>query len=85
MLIFSPTLDLVKQVKSNLSKHLEISDLGEVKHYLGIEVSRDKPNKTITLSQKGYLLKILERYNKSGLNPVSTPIEVGVRLEKASK
>jgi len=50
MLIFSPTLNLAKEFKSNLSKNLEISDLGPVRHYLGIEVSRDRPNKVITLS-----------------------------------
>ena len=83
MLIFSPTLNLAKEFKSNLSKNLEISDLGPIRYYLGIEVSRDRPNKVITLSQKGYLLKILEKYNKKGLNPVSTPAEQGIRLEKA--
>ncbi|CAK1360488.1 unnamed protein product [Cercospora beticola] len=83
MLIFSPNISLAKEFKTNISKHLEISDLGPIKYYLGIEVSRDRPNKVITLSQKGYLLKILEKYNKKGLRPVSTPIEQSVRLEKA--
>lgn len=83
MLIFSPNISLAKEFKTNISKYLEISNLGPVKHYLGIGVSRDRPNKVITLSQKGYLLKILEKYNKKGLKPISTPIEQGVRLEEA--
>ncbi|CAK1367766.1 unnamed protein product [Cercospora beticola] len=50
MLIFSSTISLAKEFKTNISKYLEISDLGPIKHYLGIEVSRDRPNKVITLS-----------------------------------
>ena len=85
MLVFAKNKDLIKDLKKALSKDLELSELGDVKYYLGIDISRDRKNKTITLSQKGYLDKILERFNKNGLNPVSTPIEVGIRLEKSTE
>ena len=81
MLIFGPKLEDISTLKVNLSKHIEVSDLGEVKYYLGIEVTRDRRNKTIQLSQQGYLEKILDKYNKRGLTPVTTPAEVGIRLE----
>ena len=82
MLIFSSNKELVRELKDNLSKSLELSDLGDVNYYLGIEVTRNREHKTITLSQKGYLEKILTRFNKRGLNPVSSPIENSLRLEK---
>lgn len=81
MLIFGPQLKDINTLKQNLLKHIEVSDLGHVKHYLGIEILRDRENKIIKLSQQGYLEKILKKYTKKGLNPVSTPAEVGIRLE----
>ncbi|EME40573.1 hypothetical protein DOTSEDRAFT_136507, partial [Dothistroma septosporum NZE10] len=50
ILIFGPKQGLVRELKDNLLKVLELSDLGNVNYYLGIKVSRDRQNKTITIS-----------------------------------
>ena len=49
MLVFAKNKD-IKDLKKALSKDLELSELGDVKYYLGIDISRDRKNKTITLS-----------------------------------
>lgn len=84
MLVFGPKQSLIEDLKRDLSRHVELSDLGPTKFYLGIEIHRDRPTKRLVLSQKRYLNQILDKYNKRGLNPMSSPSEVGVWLAKAS-
>ena len=40
-----------------------MTDLGEISHYLDIEVDNDIRNKIITLCQFTYLRKVLKRYD----------------------
>ena len=40
-----------------------MTDLGEISHYLNIEVDNDIRNKIITLCQFTYLRKVLKRYD----------------------
>jgi hypothetical protein len=61
-----------------------MSDLGAYHFYLGIEVIRDHPRRTLRLSQTAYLYKLLqdfgiEYYN----NKITTPIETSSRLMPA--
>ncbi|KAL0821972.1 hypothetical protein ABMA28_005360 [Loxostege sticticalis] len=47
--------------------------------YLGLEIKQEK--NSIFISQAAYLKRILERFNMSECNPVSTPIEKTVSIE----
>ena len=47
-----------------------------------MEITRNRDTRTISLSQNQYLNNILERFNKSNLNPVISPSEPGIKLEK---
>lgn len=46
--------------KTQFAKVFKIKDLGEMTKILGIEIERDRPNKTIRLSQTGYIKKVLK-------------------------
>ena len=61
---------------------LELSNLGEASVFLGIEIIRDRNNRSLYLKQTKYTRDILAKYNKQGLNPVSTPAEAGLKLNK---
>ena len=51
LLIFTPKLSpLLFKIRGALAKEFEIKDLGEVKSFLGIEITRDHSKYTITLS-----------------------------------
>jgi hypothetical protein len=41
---------------------MEVTDLKLIKFFLGIKVSRNKKEKCITLSQKGYTQKLLNKF-----------------------
>jgi len=63
-------------LKSFLSKDFEITDLGELKHILGILVSRDRPRHLIYLNQAAYIQQMITRFGMEGSSPVSTPLAV---------
>ena len=51
-----------------------MKDMGELKSFLGIEVLRDRNNRMISLSQKGYIDNILYKYSFADANPSWTPM-----------
>ena len=55
-----------------------MKDLGPLKYFLGIEVSRS--NKGIVLSQRKYALDLLQETGMSACQPVDTPVEAGLKL-----
>ena len=55
-----------------------MTDLGEVSHYLGIEVDVNPEKSVITLWQSTYLKKVLTRFNMLDSRPISTPMDPGV-------
>ena len=71
---------LVDDFKARLSKHVEVTDLGELHWMLGIEVKRDREAGTIHLSQRSYIDSILHRFNFADLKPLSTPMDVQAKL-----
>ena len=57
-----------------MSDNFKITNLGEPKEFLGIEIKRDRTNNKMFLSQESYIKKILERFRMSDCKPVSTPM-----------
>eukprot|EP00253_Pinus_taeda_P036220 PITA_36220 len=55
-----------------------MTDLGYVHYYLGIEVSQHP--KSIFLSQKKYIVDLLNRFGMTECNPVTTPMEQNLKL-----
>ena len=47
-----------------------------------MEITRDRKNKSLKLTQIKYIKNMLEKYNKNKLNPISTPSDPGVKLNK---
>lgn len=55
MLIASHSLAEIQSLKLKLRSAFEMKELGEAKKILGKEITRDKHNQTLQLSQKTYL------------------------------
>jgi hypothetical protein len=60
----------------------QMSDLGLLKYYLGLEVMQSKEG--ITVWQRAYAAKILEVVGLSNCNPSETPMEPRLKLSKTS-
>jgi hypothetical protein len=82
LLVFGPKIEQINKIQTKLGKNLELTSLGPVSYFLGMEITRDRINKVIKLNQKKYTQNILQRFNKQNLNPVSTPGIIGLKLEK---
>lgn len=67
-----------KALQTYLSKEFEMKDLGPLKYFLGIEVSRS--TKGIFLSQRKYTLDLLEETGMSACQPIDTPLDGGLKL-----
>jgi len=63
----------VEEFKAAMKDRFEMSDLGLLCFYLGVEVRQDA--KGITLCQSNYAQRILELGNMQGCNPAATPME----------
>ena len=74
------TIRLIHDLKDGLRQHVEVTDLGELHWMLGLEIQRDRIGRTIHLSQRAYIDVILRRFNFNDLKPLSTPMDVQVRL-----
>ena len=80
--MFGLNIEEINKIQTKLGKDLELTSLGPVSYFLGMEITRDRKNKVIKLNQKKYTQNILKRFNKQNLNPVSTPGIIGLKLEK---
>ncbi|CAI7878192.1 unnamed protein product [Closterium sp. NIES-53] len=50
-------------VKSELQKRLTCTDLGELRSYLGLQITRDRAQRTITLTQSHMVQQVLQRFD----------------------
>ena len=57
-----------------------MKDLGAAKKILGMEITRDRKSGKLYLSQRGYIDKVLRRFNMHNAKPVSTPLAAHFRL-----
>ena len=54
------------RVVQELFEHFKLRDLGSTSFLLGMQITRDHSNRRISLSQRQYILDMLERYGLSG-------------------
>ena len=69
----------IERIKSEMAKSFEVKDLGQMRYFLGMEVARSKLG--ISVSQRKYILDLLEETGMLGCKPINTPIESGKRVD----
>jgi predicted RNA binding protein YcfA (HicA-like mRNA interferase family) len=73
----------IAEFKANINKIYSMTDLGPAHWILGIKVTCDLENHTLSLSQHSYINSILMRYNFDDLEPVLTPMDTNITLSKS--
>ncbi|KAK2986839.1 hypothetical protein RJ640_011064 [Escallonia rubra] len=71
---------MFEEFKKSMMVEFEMSDLGMMHYFLGIEVVQSTNG--IFICQKKYVREILDRFQMKDCNPVSTPTEFGLMLNK---
>lgn len=72
-----------ENLKQCLIKEFEIKELGQLKYFLGIEVSYSKQG--IFISQQKHVTDLLKDVGKLGCKPVATSIEPNQKLGEAKE
>ncbi|CAI7929153.1 unnamed protein product, partial [Closterium sp. NIES-54] len=72
--------EALAHVKSELQKRHTCTDLGELTSYLGLRITRDRAQRTITLTQSHMVQQVLQRFGFTYSSPQSTPLPTGHSL-----
>ncbi|GKV18362.1 hypothetical protein SLEP1_g28758 [Rubroshorea leprosula] len=72
--------NMFEEFKKAMTQEFEMTDIGLMSYYLGIEVKQNEDG--IFISQEAYAKKVLEKFEMENCKSVSTPIGCGTRLSK---
>ncbi|CAI7736243.1 unnamed protein product [Closterium sp. NIES-53] len=72
--------EALAHVKSELQKRHTCTDPGELTSYLGLRITRDRAQRTITLTQSHMVQQVLHRFGFTYSSPQSTPLPTGHSL-----
>lgn len=80
MLITGSSASAIRKVISQLSEKFSLKDLGEVKHFLGVEVAYTSQG--LHLSQGSYIKELLAKTQMLDSKPLPTPMLTNLKLSK---
>jgi hypothetical protein len=73
---------VLDRIISDLQSAFDLKDMGEVSTFLGIGISRDRPNRSLSMSQSRYITDVLGKYNMLDARPRSVPLCVSTPLQR---
>ncbi|CAJ2665360.1 unnamed protein product [Trifolium pratense] len=79
LLITGSSKDEVKKLTSLLSSEFDMTNLGGLKYFLGLEFT--KTSSGMLIHQRKYASDILKRFNMIDCNPANTPMETASNLD----
>jgi len=65
-------------IKQNLSVRFQMKKLGQLKHFLGLEI--DYTHEGLVLHQKRYSRDLLKKFGMVNCKPISTPMEANAKV-----
>ena len=78
LVVIGSNIEEINLFKKQMMAEFEMTDLGLLSYYLGIEV--DQKEDFITVKQSGYARKVLEQFGMSECNSTKFPMEPGCKL-----
>lgn len=72
LLVTGNNVELIQQFKDDMLQVFEMTDLGEMSYFLGMEV--EQKNGEIFISQRKYAKEILKKFNMESCKSMSTPM-----------
>jgi hypothetical protein len=78
--IVSKSRAAIDHLIEELKKHFKLRVIGDTALLLGVKVARERSTRTLKLSQRQYIVDMLERYGFAECSPVSTPMNPGANL-----
>ena len=81
MAIAAATKEQIDLVAHQLGETFALTALGEVDHFLGLQIVRDRKLKTIQLTQEPYIERVLTGRGWSNLNGAATPLDPRMKYD----
>ena len=82
LIVIASTVVEMQQIKKSLALQFQMKDMGKLHYCLGINIEQNEVDKSLLMHQKQYILNMLEKYQLSEANTVSTPADISVKLKK---
>ena len=70
----------ISRIKSMLSSHFEMTDLGKIDSYLGVCIMCNRSIRHLEIDQSWYILEIIDRFRLSDTNPACMPLPSGAEV-----
>ncbi|POM78942.1 Integrase catalytic core protein [Phytophthora palmivora] len=83
--IMSKRMRLINKIKAELSMRFKMKDLGNISYILKMEITRNRVDKTMSISQHRYIVYLLKKYNIENSSVVATPQVTGLELKPETK
>lgn len=83
LIVACPTEKQIKETESIFKPHFEMNNLGPIKHYLGMEISKDDHG-NYELNQSAYIMKIASDFGLTDAKTAKTPMEVSYGKSESS-
>lgn len=83
MIIITATEEEFVSIYNQLEKNFAVTNLGDVRSFLGIEVEKD--NEGYKLNQQAYIRKLTERFNLQNTKPSKVPMDTSCLQEKEKR
>jgi hypothetical protein len=77
----SKSKEKIAEIKGLLAQRFKLRDLGPTSFLLGVQIDRERPARTLHLSQRQYTLDLLDCFSFADCSPVSTPLDPSSRLD----
>lgn len=78
LLIVGSNKSEITTLKNDLGKIFEMKDLGPASVMLGIEISRDRKNRKLTVNQEHYTNEVLKRFQMENTRSAYTPMDKSI-------
>ena len=82
-LLCSTSASLLDQFMVKLKARFEIT-VNDPKVYVGMEIHRDRKKRTISISQSGYVNRVLEKFGMEDCRPVACPLDPSLKLVEST-
>jgi hypothetical protein len=70
----------IERIKLFLSSCYDMTDLGEIKSYLGVRIMCNRSIKRLEINQSRYISEILDWFGMADANPACTPLPMGTDM-----
>ncbi len=82
LLLLGPDLAKIGQLKKQLSDRFRMKDIGAISWYLGMEVTRDRANRTFFINQTAFIDRMLKDLGIEKCKSAKVPIDFGTEMLK---